>query len=176
MVLFYLKPDWRLAIIWAKVCVDSGDEAMDKVELSRWLPYSPQTIYDFLTDPNHLSAVVGRITKARIIERHENQGKLAVILDMPARKKVETIGDVVGIPYTDLSFTTHEPFPLEFAWKLLPREQNGVAGTEVLGTLGFDLSVFGLPVAGVMVRGIVTSELKADLERLESQLAKHTSG
>jgi ribosome-associated toxin RatA of RatAB toxin-antitoxin module len=148
---------------------------MDKVELSRWMPYPPQVIYDFLTDPAHLVAVVGRIAKAKVIERNENQGRLAVVLDMPARKKVETTGEVVGVPYDELSFKTHEPFPLEFAWKFVPCEQDGIAGTEVQGALGFDLSVLGLPVAGMMVRGIVMSELKADLERLETQLAKHTA-
>ena len=40
-------------------------------------------------------------------------------------------------------------------------------------SLGFDLSVFGMAIGGMLIRGIITSELRADMQRLESQLAAH---
>jgi hypothetical protein len=145
---------------------------MQQIEHTTWLPYSPQTLYDALADPQALAAVIGRIKEIHVVSREGNEGQVAVTLDLPARKTVETVGSVVGVPYQQLSFRTREPFPLEFAWIFHPQEREGKSGTEVQTTLGLDLSAFGLPVPGIMVRGLIQSELKEDMDRLEAWLKK----
>lgn len=144
---------------------------MDTVQTSRWLPHTPQTIYEFLTTPDALAAVVKRIEQARVVERQGEQGKVAVTLDLPARKTVDTIGEVDGLPYEQLSFKTQDPFPLHFQWQLAPHTENGQHGTQVTASLGVDLSAFGIPIAGLLVRSIIASELKEDLGRLANGLA-----
>jgi ribosome-associated toxin RatA of RatAB toxin-antitoxin module len=146
---------------------------MQHVEATQWLPYSPQVIYEFLTDPASLVKVVGRIAQARVVERGDNHGKLAVKLDMPANQVIDTIGEVDGSPYEHLTFKTAEPFPLEFSWQLSAQTQADQAGTEVRSALGFDLSVFGLPLGGIMIRGIVLAEIQDDLKRLAQALEAH---
>ncbi len=44
---------------------------MQTVEYSQWLPYDVHEIFDFLTDPAALAAVVGRILSAKVIERQQ---------------------------------------------------------------------------------------------------------
>ena len=146
---------------------------MQRVEFSQWIPCEPALIYQFLTDPQNLAAVVGRIEEAEVIEREGETGKVRVMLDLPARKVTETIGDVFGVLYEQLNFHTHEPFPLEFQWQFIPQEQDGIPGTEVQASIGFDLSVFGMAIGGTLIRGIVLSELRADMKRLESELHEH---
>lgn len=145
---------------------------METVEYSHWLPYEAHIIYDFLTNPEALAAVVGRIVSARVVERQSDRGKLAVVLDLPARKQVETLGDVTGMPNQHLTFRTQEPFPLEFTWSFLPREKDGQMGTEVQSKLGFDLTAFGVPFVGLVLKSVITAELKEDMRRLEEQLAE----
>lgn len=146
---------------------------MQEVEYRHWVPHTPQTIYEFLTDPDALASVVGRIASARIMERDENtdSGKLAVVLDLPARKSVETVGEAKGDRYTYISFTTSEPFPLGFRWHFESETQDGVDGTNILSRLKFDLTAFGIPAAGMIVKGIIANELKDDMKRLEAALA-----
>jgi ribosome-associated toxin RatA of RatAB toxin-antitoxin module len=148
---------------------------MQYIEQVAWFPYSPERIYDFLSDPAALAKVVGRIKSAKVIERGDNEGRLAVELDMPMRKVVKAVGQVKGIPAQELSFKTEDPFPLEFSWKLQAKQQGDQAGTEVLGILGFDLSAYGVPAGGMIVRGIIAGELKGDMERLEQALAQALS-
>ncbi len=142
---------------------------MRKVQHSMWLAYSPQTIYECLTNPDALAAVVGRIAAVRVVEREGESGRVAVTLDFPMGKVVETAGEVQGNPHDQLTFTTHDPFPLEFIWQLKPHEN----GTQVHASLAFDLSVLGIPVPGAMVEGVIRAELQDDLERLQNYLAQH---
>lgn len=144
---------------------------MQHVEVSQWFPHPPQVIYDFLTNPDSLAKVVGRIASAKVMERGENEGSLAVVLEMPARQKIKTVGEVKGIPNEHLTFKTEAPFPLAFSWQFTAHEQQEMAGTTVLSALDFDLSAFGLPMGGLMIRGLVQGELQADLQRLTEALA-----
>jgi hypothetical protein len=138
------------------------------VESSEWLPYDAQTIYECLTNPDSLAKVVKRIDRISVIDREGDSGSVQVVLDLPARKVVETTGQVSGTPYEQLTFRTDEPFPLEFAWKLTP---DADGGTQVVATLGVDLSSYGIPMAGLLVRSIISSELKDDLGRLRDLMA-----
>lgn len=144
---------------------------MEHVEKSIWLPYDPATVFAFLTQPQSLAAVVGRIAEIKVLEREGNQGKVEVVLDLPARKVVKTTGEVKGQENQHLSFQTQEPFPLAFSWRFVPSQQGEQVGTEVLAALDFDLSTFGIPIAGMMVRGIIAGELQEDLARLQALLA-----
>ena len=141
---------------------------MQHVEASQWLPYTPETIYDCLTDPDSLARVVKRIDQISVIDREGDRGRVAVVLDLPARKVVETTGQVSGVPHQQLSFRTDEPFPLEFSWKFTPERD----GTQVTAALGVDLSRYGIPMAGILVRSIISSELKDDLGRLQALMAE----
>lgn len=146
---------------------------MQTVEYSHWLPYDPAQIFAFLTNSDSLASVVGRINRATVIEqKSEMEGRLAVELDLPARKVARTEGTVIGVLNESLSFETQEPFPLRFTWTLVPSSKNDTQGTRVDSTLSIDLSAFGLPGVGVMVRGIITGELEEDMKRLEAALAK----
>ena len=141
---------------------------MQTVEYAEWIPYEPAAIYQFLTDPHNLASVVGRIQAAEVVERQGETGKVRVMLDIPTRRAVETTGDVFGVLNEELNFQTHEPFPLEFQWQFIPQEQDGIAGTDVHASLGIDLSLFGMAMGSMLIRGIVMSDLRADMERLQS--------
>ncbi|MFP4322336.1 MAG: SRPBCC family protein [Anaerolineales bacterium] len=144
---------------------------MQSVERNIWLPYSPKTVYECLTNPDDLASIVGRIAAVQVIEREGDVGRVAVTLDMPMRKVVKTTGEVIGLPYEQLTFTTHEPFPLTFIWRLEDAPQDAQPGTRIHASLGFDLSMFGVPVAGSLIEGIVGSELEDDLQRLTHHIA-----
>jgi hypothetical protein len=138
------------------------------VESSQWLPYDARSIYECLTDPPSLARVVKRIDQISVLDRAGDSGRVTVVLDLPARKVVETTGRVSGTPYEALSFRTDEPFPLEFTWKLTPEGE----GTQITAALGVDLSSYGIPMAGILVRSIISSELKDDLGRLQALMAE----
>lgn len=149
---------------------------MQTVEHTIWLPHSSQTIYDFITNPESLAKFVGRINRAWIVEREGDSGRVGVELDLPMRKTIETVGEVKGTPNQVLSFNTFDPFPLQFTWNLIPADnEQGQSGTEIHATLGFDFSGYGVPAAGILVKGLVTNELREDLDRLKDALEKHTA-
>jgi|GEM_PF-6159786 len=146
---------------------------MEVVELTTWLPYTPIQIYEYLTDPDALASVVGRINRAWIVERHGEVGQVGVELDMPLRRTLETVGEVEGVRGEKLSFISKEPFPLQFSWAFTAETQNDIEGSSILATLGFDLSSFGVPAGGRLVKGLVSNELKEDLDRLAQRLETH---
>jgi len=143
---------------------------VQRIEHVEWFPYPSQFIYDFLTHPDSLPKVVGRIISARVLERHGDRGKVAIQLDMPMRQVVETVGDVTGVIGEYVTFITQTPFPLEFSWSFSPMTQDGQDGTQIMASLGFDLSAYGVNAAGILVRGMLSAELREDMERLHKAL------
>lgn len=145
---------------------------MLNVELSRWMPYSPAAIYQALTEPQTLEAVVGRISEVKIVEQNGTTGRVAVKIDLPLKQFIETTGDVSGDQDEWIEFQTHKPFPMRFIWRFAPLEQDGQVGTDVYGALNFDLSAFGIPISPLLIKGIVSAELKEDLDRLDAFMAR----
>lgn len=143
---------------------------MPKVERSHWLPYPQEVVYNTLADVTVLPSVIKRIQKIDVIHRQENEGQVRVTLDIPFHKLTESTGYVRGIPQEKLFFSTESPFPMQFAWTLIPREKNGQMGTEVWGSMELDLSAFVPGFSNFMVEALLASELDADLKRLESWL------
>lgn len=144
---------------------------MTQVTRSRWMPYTPTQIYDALyAQPEALASFVKRIEGLEVIEKSDNKGTAKVVLDLPARKTIDTLGEVEGQPGQQLSFRTQEPFPLLFTWAFQP---SGDAGTEVSATLQVDLSLFVAVFSDMLLRNLLASELDGDLERMEGWLAQH---
>lgn len=148
---------------------------MPKVQSSRWLPYPQETVYNTLADVDVLASIVKRIEKIEVVSRTENEGQVKVMLDIPFQKVSESTGYVKGIPYEQMFFCTDKPFQMEFMWKLIPKEKNGSAGTDIQSSLDIDLSAFVPGFSNFVVEALLASELEADLKRLEEWMKKHTT-
>jgi ribosome-associated toxin RatA of RatAB toxin-antitoxin module len=148
---------------------------MHTVSRSRWMPYTPESIYAALTAPEKLAQIVKRIDSIQVLERQGDYGKVLARIDLPGGKMIETVGTVEGEVGKSLIFTTTEPFPLSNLWEFEVRSQDGAPGTYVTNTLQLDLSPVAAFVSGLVLTGYLSAELDGDLERLEEMVANETT-
>jgi hypothetical protein len=144
---------------------------MTKVTYSRWIPYDHETVYNVLTDLDVLPQIVNRINSIEVIERDGNVGKVNIKMDLPARIVVDSAGEVEGVPHERLSFRTQDPFPIQFAWTLTPKTQNGTAGTELVASL--NLGIKENAFANMIIKNVMSAELNGDVDRLVQWLKTH---
>lgn len=140
---------------------------MQSVSRSVWLPYRPKQIYQVLTDPDKLAAIVKRLEHIEVLERNGEEGKVMATIDLPGGKSLETPGYVQGVPEQRLSFSTKEPVVLNIIWQLSPATEEGIAGTAIIYTIEVDFSPVATFISGVMLKGYISSEMKRDLRTLE---------
>lgn len=139
------------------------------VTRSRWMPYTPDQMFEALTDTRTLESVFKRIKAARVLDRTDDEGSVEIELDLPARKVIRTTGRAAGKPGERISFTIDKPFPLAFKWEFEPQG----SGTVVIAHMETDLSSMVAPFSYRLVSGIIGSEVDSDLQRLEKWMHQY---
>lgn len=141
---------------------------MYSVTRSRWLPYSPDVIYQVLTDPNKLVQIVKRIEGLTVLERDGEKGRAIAQIDLPGKKTINAEGFVEGVPGKYLTFYANEPFKLRNVWELSPEENRLTFGTRVQYSLAMDLSTIVEFWSKLILNAFLSAELDRDLERLDA--------
>lgn len=144
---------------------------MQTITQSCWVPYPPQAVYQVLTDPDKLIAIVKRLKSIEVLSRQGETGDVRAVLDLPGGKTLTTCGSVVGHSSHSLMFSTNDPLHLIIAWELTEHIQAGKIGTTIGYRVEVDLSPVAAFVSGLMLKGYLSSEMKRDLQTLEDILA-----
>jgi ribosome-associated toxin RatA of RatAB toxin-antitoxin module len=145
---------------------------MQIVSRSRWIPYSPDEIYEALTKPDDLPLIVKRIDAMKVLSHEGNRGQVEVRIDLPGGKWVDVIGEVEGQPGKGIQFRAERPFPITNTWSLTPEERGLKVGTLATMAIELDLSPLIAFWSNLLLRGYLSSELDGDLLRLETWMSQ----
>ena len=145
---------------------------MITVDRTRHIDASPETIFDALSDPDKLSALLPRVQRIEFIQQSADRARIATYMALGPFGNIRSEGDVSWKDNREVVFSAHKPVKVESRWTLVP--VNG--GTDVHAALSLDLAPLMGPFAAFVPPDQVKQMIEPDLDMALAEIAQRVEG
>ena len=145
---------------------------MITVDRTRHIDASPEAIFEALSDPDKLSALLPRVQRVEFIERGADRARIATYMALGPFGNIRSEGELSWQNNREVTFSAHKPVAVESRWTLVPA--NG--GTDVHAALSLDLAPLIGPLASFVPPDQVKQMIGPDLDKALAEIAHRVEG
>lgn len=135
---------------------------------------TPEGVFAALSDPKEIGRLLPRVQKVELLSRDTAAARAKLVTHMSMGGIFGTIrceGDLTWVEPREILFQVRTPLPVETRWTLSP----AVNGTDLVATMGLDLTPLLGPMAAFVptqsVADMLAKELEAALQAITRRLA-----
>jgi carbon monoxide dehydrogenase subunit G len=129
---------------------------MITVERTRHIDASPEAIFNALSDPAKLAALLPRVQRVEFIDRGADRARIATYMALGPFGNIRSEGELTWQDNREVVFSARKPVTVQSRWTLVPA--NG--GTDVHASLSLDLA----PLIGLFASFVPPDQVKQMIE------------
>ena len=141
---------------------------MISINRARHIDASPEAIFDALSDPNNLAALMPRMRQVELKERQADRARIVTHMAIGPFADIRSEGDVRWRSGREVIFSSQRPVSIEVRWSLTRVGD----GTDVKAALSLDLAPLIGPLAAFVPQKEVDNLVGTDLDLALAEIAR----